>query len=77
MARGQDRRTRYDEVTVQTAEISEWLDFEFYDLVYWYDRPNNLDVSNDVRRLAKWLDISNRFGSDMCYWLITESGKLI
>ena len=37
MARRQDRRTRYEEVTGQTADISEWLDFEFYDLVYWYD----------------------------------------
>ena len=77
MARGQDRRTRYDEVTVQTAEISEWLDFEFYDLVYWYDKQNMPDVSNDVRRLARWLGISHHVGSDMCYWLITESGKLI
>ena len=33
MARGQDCHTGYEEVTVQTAEISEWLDFEFYDLV--------------------------------------------
>ena len=59
MARGQDFRTGYEEVTGQTAEISEWLDFEFYDLVYWYDRPNNPDVSNDVRRLARWLRISH------------------
>ena len=77
MARGQDRRTVYDEVTGQTSEISEWLDFEFYDLIYWYDRPTKPDASNNVRRLARWLGISHRVGSDMCYWLITESGKLI
>ena len=61
----------------QTAEISEWIDFEFYDLVYWYDRPNNPDVSNDVIRLEIWIGISYCVGSDMFYWLITESGKLI
>ena len=77
MARGQDRRTGYEEVTGQTAEISEWIDFEFYDLVYWYDRQNNPDVSDDVRILARWLGISHPVGSDMCYWLITESGKLV
>ena len=77
MARGQNRRTGYEEVTFQTAEISEWLDFDFYDLVYWYDRPNKPDVSDDVRRLARWLGISHYVGSDMCYCLITESGKLI
>ena len=77
MARGQDHRTGYDEVTGQTSEISEWLDFEFYDLVYWYDRPNKPDVSDDISILARWLGISHCVGSDMCYWLITESGKLI
>jgi hypothetical protein len=39
MARGSDRRTGYDEVTGLTPDISEWLDFEFYDLVWWLDRP--------------------------------------
>ena len=77
MSRGQDRHTRYEEVTVQTSEVSEQLDFEFYDLVYWYDRPNIPDMSNDVRRLARWPGISHRVGSKMWYWLITESGKLI
>ena len=66
-----------DQVTGQIDEISEWLEFEFYDLVYWYYRPNNPDVSEHVRRLAIWLGISHHVGSDMCYWLITESGKLI
>ena len=74
---GQDFRTGYEEVTGQIAEISEWLDFEFYDLLYWYDRPNKPDVYDDVRILARWLGISHRVGSDMCYWLITESGNLI
>ena len=55
IARWQDRRSGYEEVSVQESKISEWLDFEFYDLVYWYDRPNKPDVSNDVRRLVIWL----------------------
>ena len=77
IACGQDRHTRYEELTGQTSDISEWIDFEFYDLVYWYDRPNKPDVSNNVRRLARWLGILHRVISGMCYWLITESGKLI
>ena len=77
MASGKDLHTGYEEVTGQTAKISECLDFEFYDLVYWYDRPNNPDVSNNVIILAIWLGISHRVGSNMCYCLIIESGKLI
>ena len=34
MAHKSDRRTGYKEVTGQTPDISEWLDFEFYDLVW-------------------------------------------
>jgi hypothetical protein len=39
MACGSDRRTGYEEVTGRTPDISEWLDFKFYDLVWWLDRP--------------------------------------
>ena len=64
-------------MTGQTAKISEWLDFEFYDLIYWYDSPNKLDVSDDIRRLARWIGLSHCVESDMSYWLIIESGKLV
>jgi hypothetical protein len=37
MAWGSDHQTGYKEVTGQTPDISEWLDFEFYDLVWWLD----------------------------------------
>ena len=37
MAQGTDNRTGYEEVTGQTPDISEWLDFKFYDLVWWLD----------------------------------------
>ena len=60
-----------------TAYISKWLDFEMYDLVYWIERPNKPDTSDNVRRLSRWLGISHRVGSDICYWLITDSGKLV
>ena len=68
MACGRDRSTGYEEVTGDTTDISEWLDFEIYDLVYWIDRPNKPDTSDDVRRLVRWLGISHRVGSDICYY---------
>ena len=72
MARGEDRRTGYELVTGQTADISEWLD-----LVWWLDRLTKPDFTDYTRRLAKWLGVSHRVRSDRCYWLITESGKII
>ena len=37
MARGDNGRSGYEEVTGETPEIGEWLDFGFYDLVWWWD----------------------------------------
>jgi hypothetical protein len=49
MARGSDRRTGYEEVTGQTPDINEWLDFEFYDLVWWLDCPVKPNVTDYTR----------------------------
>ena len=65
MAHGRDRRTGYEEVTEETADIREWFDFEMYDLFYWIDRPNKPDTLDNVRRLGRWLVISDHVGSDM------------
>jgi hypothetical protein len=34
---GKEGRSGHEEVTGNTPDISEWLDFEFYDLVWWCD----------------------------------------
>ena len=44
MSRGTpDHRTGLEEITGQRADISEWLDFEFYNLVWWLDHPTKPD----------------------------------
>ena len=48
-----------------------------YDLVYRIYRPNKPDTLDDVRSLGRWIGISHPVGSDMCYWLITDYGKLV
>ena len=53
MAHGRDRRTGYEEVTRDIADIRECLDFEMYDLFYWIDRLNKPDTSDDIRRLGR------------------------
>ena len=53
MARGSDLRSGYKEMTGNTLDISEWLDFEFYDLVWWIDRPNKPNVTDELRQLAR------------------------
>jgi hypothetical protein len=60
MARGNNRRTGYEEVTGQTPDISKWMDFAFYDLVWWLDRPTKPNITNSSCRLARWLGVSHR-----------------
>lgn len=77
LLRGRDGRTGYEEEFSQTPNIAEYVDFEFYDLVWWWDRGDKNSSTADPKQLARWLGISHRIGSDMCYWLITESGQII
>ena len=70
-------RTGYEEVTSQITDIGEYLYFEFYNLVwfcYLPDKPNNTD---NPRKLACWLGIYHIVESEMCYWLMTETGELV
>ena len=76
-SRGTTGRTGFEEVTGDTPNIAEWLDFSFYDLVWYLDRDGKPDLTDDDWKLARWIGISHRVGSRMCYWLITQSGKLI
>ena len=71
--RGQNERSGYEMITGRTPDISEYLDFDFYDLV-WYWRMPNPSLSQHDRELARWMGVAHRVGSDMCYWLMPVSG---
>ena len=75
--RGKVKRTGYKEVTSQTPDIGEYLDFKLYDLVWWWDQPDKPNGTYDPRRLAHCIGISHRVDSEMCYWLITDTVKLV
>jgi hypothetical protein len=77
MSRGDDGRSGYEQVTGETPDISEWLDFEFYDLVWWWDRPNKPNINDETKRLGRWLGVSHRVGSDLCYWIVTDSQQVV
>jgi hypothetical protein len=77
ISRGPDNRTGYERLTGQTPDISEWLDFEFYDRVWFHHITNKPDITDDPRRLGRWLGIFHRIGSDLCYWILTDSGKVV
>jgi hypothetical protein len=74
--RGHQQRTGIEIVTGETPGISEWLNFDLYDRVWFYDQKK-IDIDGSGCRLARWLGVAHRVGSDLCYWLLLESGKVI
>ena len=67
-------RTGYEEVIGKTPDISEYCYFDFYDLVWYYARVHP-SISDENRELGRWLGVSHRVGSNMCYSVITRNGS--
>ena len=61
-----DYRTPLEQVSGRTPDISEYLDFDFYDLV-WYFPEKHPSISKENRSLARWIGVAHRVGSGMCY----------
>jgi hypothetical protein len=76
LARGNDNRPGIEKIMGQTVDISEWLDFDFYERVWYWDQKK-MDMAGKQARLGRWLGIAHRVGSDMTYWILTESGNVI
>ena len=72
-ARGSDKRTGMERITGDTPDISEWVDFDFYDPVWYWDNPDNPE--NPL--IGRWLGVAHRVGSDMCYWILKPNGHVL
>ena len=67
------QNTGLEKITGDTTDISEWLDFEFYDLVwFWDDRECENKPS-----VGRWLGVSHHIGSALCYYILTDKGEVI
>jgi hypothetical protein len=73
IASGQDGRTGVEHITGETSDISEWLDFDIYDVVWIWDNPK----AEADPRLARWLGVAHRIGSDLCCWVINGEGNML
>ena len=71
-ARGLEGRCPLERVTGETVDISEYLDFGFYDWV-WFRENAGLGET----KLGRWLGVSHRVGTLMSFWVITSAGKVL
>ena len=60
---GKDGHPDLEQLIEDTIDISEWTEFEFYDLVWFWN--NQSDDTNPM--LGRWLGVSHRVGSALCY----------
>ena len=60
-------------LTGDTNDISEWTEFEFYDLCWYLENQTDKTEGN----IGRWTGVSNRVVSALCYWVLTEKGKII
>jgi hypothetical protein len=75
-ARGPNGRPGMEEILGQTVDISEWLDFDFYDQVWYWDEKKT-DMNTEQRKIGRWLGIAHRVGSEMTYWILTKGAMVI
>ena len=62
-------RTPIEIITGETPDISEYLDFGFYDWV-WFRTNAGLATPE----IGRWLGVSHRIGNLMSYWILPSSG---
>ena len=69
MSKYAEGRTPIEIITGDTPDISESLDYEFYDWVLYRSNAGLGEVE-----LARWLGVSHRVGRLTSYWILPASG---
>ena len=59
-------------VTGETVDISEYLDFGFYDRVWYHD-----NAGLGAPMPGRWLGVSKHVGGQMCFHVLTRSGHVV
>jgi len=65
-------RTPYELVVGRTPDISEYLDFAWYDDVWYYDQ--DVQFPDARRKLGKWIGVAHRIGQALCYYVLPSNG---
>jgi hypothetical protein len=67
-----DGRTPMEQITGETPDISEYLDFGFYDWIWYKD-----NAGLGENKIGRWLGVAHRVGNLMSYWILTITGRVI
>ena len=68
-------RSGYEIVFGSTPDISEYVEFEFYDYCWYWDTPQS--YPHEKKQLGRWLGIAHRVGQSMVYYIMNSKGSVI
>ena len=69
-----DNRTPYEVLKEETLDILEYLYFDFYQWVKYYE-PTSFPAG--CEKLGHWLGPTHHVGQAMCNWILKESRQVI
>jgi hypothetical protein len=64
-------RTPYELLTGNTPDISEYLEYEWYQPI-WIFNPGAFPEQRRI--IGRWLGVAHRVGQAMCFWVLPPSG---
>jgi hypothetical protein len=67
-----DNRTPLEIITGETPDISEYLDFGFYD---WVMYKENAGLGDTL--LGRFMGVSHSVGNMLSYWILTSVGRVV
>ena len=69
-------RSGYKMVFGTTPNISEYIEFKFYDYCWYWDTPQS--YPHEKKQIRRWLGIlAHRVGQSMVYYIMNTNGKVI
>ena len=61
--------------TSQTPDISEYTEFGFYEMIWYYDEM--AVFPEDRRKLGRCFGVAHRIGQALCYYLLNQDAQII
>jgi hypothetical protein len=67
--------TPYEVVIGQTPDISEYLDYHWYQPIWYFDQEEQFPEEH--HKLGRWLGVAHRVGQALCYYALPISARPI
>ena len=72
---GLEGLTPDENIHARVVDISAYAQFNWYSLVWFIDYPK--DAATSRRQLGRWLGVAENSGSNLCYFVLPKSCKVI